>query len=66
MKMIIEVGGNKYVAKNSAEHTASKASEELYFCLNCIEKLHVELENGSFLVLGKETLSRCIFTFVDE
>jgi len=65
MQMILRYEGGLYFSKRTDEVSTSETVEEFYEKFLQLDKLKIDLEDGGFLVLGKEAIVRSTFEFID-
>lgn len=67
MRVKIISNGVTYISKANAEFSANDTSEKIYdgFINTEVAALKFHLEDGSYLVLGKDAISNAHFIFED-
>lgn len=56
MKIIIEYQGNTYESPDNKSHTAEQAKDMMYKDFHSLDKLHMELKGGGFIIIGENVL----------
>ena len=65
MKIEIKYNGETYVTKETEEGgTAEEVAEQVYSVFDDVSKLKWELEDGSFLVMGKRAAQSAVLRFI--
>ena len=65
MRVEIDYKGKTYVSKNEEGVKAEDVAEDLYELADEMVKFKIGLEDGSFLILGKEATRLAVFRFID-
>ena len=65
MKIIIEYQGNTYKSKEDKNHTAEQVKDLMYKDFENMNKLHLELKHGGFIILGSDALRSCVINILD-
>ena len=61
MRIEIEYNDKKYVSKDSSEDEAENVMERLYENFDDVEKFKMQLDDETWLLMGKEACSRAVF-----
>jgi hypothetical protein len=64
--MIIKIDGLTYQTKKSNELTAKEIQNKLYENFAGMEKLQCDLDDGGFLLMGRDALQRAQIIFYDD
>jgi hypothetical protein len=66
MKITIHVNGMTFTTAIDSGMSAKEAKESVYENIEQMHKLEMTLDDGTFLVMGKEALSNSILIFSDS
>ena len=64
MHMIIEYNGKSYKSKDTKETTAQQVVDDLWPGMDEIDRLKIDLDDGSTLLIGKDAVRRCVIRVV--